>query len=147
VYLCGLVLVDVGEGRFGDNLVATSYAIVGRLVSFAEVCGGLGKALIEDSHKVLNALVKSRLLLHTPCRHKRRARVLALQPDLGLEEGIAVGFCCVERYLSLWLLVYGQEEGGCRTYVFKLLHLIQQPLCLVLRHAVRKADCIVSWDV
>jgi hypothetical protein len=95
------VLVNVREGRFRDNLVATSYAIVGRLVSFTEVCSGLNKTLIKDSHKVLNALVKSRLLLHTPYRHEQRARVLAPQPDLGLEEGIAVGFCCVKRYLSL----------------------------------------------
>jgi hypothetical protein len=101
VYLCGLVLVNVREGRFRDDLVATSHAIVGRLVNFAEVCSGLGKALIKDSHEVLNALVKSRLPLHTPGRHEQRARVLAPQPDPGLEEGIAVGFCCVKRYLSL----------------------------------------------
>jgi hypothetical protein len=121
--------------------------VVGRLVNFAEVCGGLGKAPIEDSHEVLDALVESRLLLHTSCRHERRARVLAPQPDPGLKEGIAVGLCCVERHLSLWLLVCGEEEAGCRTYVFKLLHLIQQPLCLVLRHAVGEADCSISWDV
>jgi hypothetical protein len=59
------VLVDVREGRFGDVPVATSHAIVGRLINFAEVCGGLGKAPLEDSHEVLEALVESRLLLHT----------------------------------------------------------------------------------
>jgi hypothetical protein len=101
MYLCGLVLVNVREGRFRDNLVATSYAIVGRLVNFAKVYSGLSKALIKDSHKVLNALIKSRLLLYTPSRNEQRARVLALQPDPGLEEDIAVGFCCVKRYLSL----------------------------------------------
>jgi hypothetical protein len=63
--LYGSMLVDVREGRFGDVPVATSHAIVGRLVSFAEVCGGLGKAPIEDSHEVLEALVESRLLLPT----------------------------------------------------------------------------------
>jgi hypothetical protein len=65
VYLCGSVLVDVREGRFRDVPVATSHAIVRRLVNFAEVCGGLGKAPLEDSHEVLEALVASRLLLHT----------------------------------------------------------------------------------
>jgi hypothetical protein len=44
VCLCGSVLVDVGEGRFGDVSVATSHAIVGRFVNFAEVCSHLGKA-------------------------------------------------------------------------------------------------------
>jgi hypothetical protein len=44
VCFCGSVLVDIGEGRFGDVSVATSHAIVGRFVSFAEVCSRLGKA-------------------------------------------------------------------------------------------------------
>ena len=73
--------------------------------------------------------------------------ILAPQPNPVLEEGIAVGHCCVERHLSLWLLVCGQEEVGCGTYVFELLHLIQQPLCLVLKHAVGEADCNVSRNV
>ncbi|UPX19146.1 uncharacterized protein EKO05_0009418 [Ascochyta rabiei] len=90
---------------------------------------------------VLCIRLKNRLLLHTSCRYKRRARVLAPQPNPGLEEGIAMGLCPIKRHLSLWLLVCGQEEGGCRTYVYKLLHIIQLPLCLVLRHVVRKADC------
>jgi hypothetical protein len=39
------------------------------------------------------------------------------------------------------------EEAGSRTYIFELLHLIQQALCLAPRHTVRKADCRVLWDV
>ncbi|KAH5175133.1 hypothetical protein HBI46_239340 [Parastagonospora nodorum] len=42
-----------------------SHAIVGRLVNSAEVCGGLSKALIYNSHQVFNALLEGRLLLHT----------------------------------------------------------------------------------
>jgi hypothetical protein len=47
----------------------------------------------------------------------------------------------------VWRLVCGQEETGCRTYIFELLHLIRQPLCVVPRHAVGEADCSVSRDV
>jgi hypothetical protein len=34
--------------------------------------------------------------------HERRARVPAPQPNPGLGKGIAVGFYCFERHLSLW---------------------------------------------
>jgi hypothetical protein len=60
---------------------------------------------------------------------------------------IAIDTCCVERHLSLWLLVCGQEETSCRTYIFELLRLIQQPLCLDPRHAAYEADCSISWHV
>jgi hypothetical protein len=115
VCFCGSVFVNVGEDRFRDVLVTTSHAIVGRLVNLAEICGGHGKAPIKDSHEVLDALVEGRLLLHTSCRHEWRARVLAPQRNSGLGEGIGVGLRGVERHFSLWSLVCGQEETGCRT--------------------------------
>jgi hypothetical protein len=40
-----------GEGRFEDVSVVIYHAIVGRFVNFAEVCSGLGKASIENSHE------------------------------------------------------------------------------------------------
>jgi hypothetical protein len=47
----------------------------------------------------------------------------------------------------VWWLVHKQEGTGCRTYIFGVLHLIQQHLCLVPGHAVGEADCSVLWDV
>ena len=46
VCLCDSVSVDVRKGCSGDVPVASSHAIVGRLVNFAEACSGLGKAPI-----------------------------------------------------------------------------------------------------
>jgi hypothetical protein len=48
---------------------------------------------------------------------------------------------------AIMMLVYREEETGCREYISELLHLIQQPLCFVSTHAVGEADCSVLWDV